>query len=322
MSAGIALSMALPASADVARAVNDRILPGFDRFAGATQDLAGIAAQDCRAEAIRPAYDAAFDAWMQVGDLKLGPSETAALSIAFWPDKRGNTAKALARLIADQDPVAGDPADYAQVSAAARGLFALDTLAFEPEPAGDADYRCRLVATVAADLAAQALALAQDWRSGFAPLLVTAGQPGNATYLAPAEAVQALYTQLVAGLEFTEEQRLARPLDSFDQPHPRRAEAWRSGRSRDNVVEALRAQRALALALSDAPLPATEAAFDAAEEAASRIVDPGFQDIGDAQAWLRLDVLRQRVSAVRDAVRAELGTALGVSAGFNSADGD
>ena len=322
LSVGLVLSLAAPLRADVARALETQILPGYAGFASATKALAEAAQADCDPAAIKPAYDAAFDAWLQVGHLRLGPGEVAAITIAFWPDTRGATLRALDRMIADQDPVGRDATDYAQVSAAARGFFALDALVFDPEPKGDAAYRCALTATVAADLAAQAATLEQDWRDGFAQVLTTAGQPGNATYLAPEEATQALYTQLLAGLEFTEDQRLGRPLDSFDAPHPRRAEAWRSDRSLPNIRASLTAQRALALALADAPLPASEAAFDAAEAAAEVVADPGLQDIDDAQAWFRADVLRQRVQAIRQAVEAELGAQLGVSAGFNSADGD
>ncbi|AUH35485.1 signal peptidase [Paracoccus tegillarcae] len=315
------------AIADVAQAVQDQILPGLSDFADATLDLADVAVTDCDVAAIQPAYDRAFDAWLQIGHLRLGPAETAVISIAFWPDKRGTTPRALAQMIADRDPIAEAAADYAQASAAARGFFALDALLFDEALSVDEDepamaYRCGLIATVAADLAAQADQLDRDWRDGFGQTLTTAGQPENAVYLAPEEAMQALYTQLMAGLEFTADQRLGRPLDSFDQPHPRRAEAWRSARSLPNIRASLEGQRALAAALSDAPIPVTQAAFDAAFAAADRVVDPGFQDITDAQAWFRLDVLRQRVQAVRTAVEAELGAALGVSAGFNSADGD
>lgn len=316
-----------PATADVAHAVEGQILPAMSEFADETRDLSAVAAASCEAGAIRPAYDAAFDAWLQIGHLRIGPSETAALSIAFWPDRRAATPRSLSQMIADRDPIAATAEGYAQASIAARGFFALEALLFDPALAAGGDeaataYRCGLIATVAADLAAQADTLAQDWQDDFAKVLTSGGQPGNAVYLTPAEATQAVYTQLMAGLEFTADQRLARPLDSFDQPHPRRAEAWRLARSLPNIRASLAAQRALAVALSDAPLPATEAAFDAAFAAADQVVDPGFQDIADAQAWFRLDVLRQRVQAVRDAMQAELGAALGVSAGFNSADGD
>ena len=101
----LSVSLAAPALADVDAALNDHILPGYARFAEATKDLAQAAATDCDAEALAPVFHAAFDAWMPVADIRLGPSETGALSIAFWPDARGFTPRTLARLIAEDGRV-------------------------------------------------------------------------------------------------------------------------------------------------------------------------------------------------------------------------
>jgi len=149
--AGALMLAALPARADVDAVLDRHILPGLAGFAEAAGALADTAAADCRAPALRPGLDAAFDAWLPVGDLRIGPSETGALSIAFWPDPRGFTQRTLARLVADEDPVAGDAVAYAEVSIAARGLFALEMLIHDPAFAGyGADsYTCRLAATVA-----------------------------------------------------------------------------------------------------------------------------------------------------------------------------
>ena len=51
-----------------------------------------------------------------------------------------------------------DPAAFAQVSVAARGLMALDQLLFDPEaaPVEAGSYRCRLLAAITGDLAATA----------------------------------------------------------------------------------------------------------------------------------------------------------------------
>ena len=57
---------------------------------------------------------------------------TPASRIAFWPDTKGSTPRTLAAMIAGEDPVVDDPAAFAGVSVAARGLFALDWLLFDP----------------------------------------------------------------------------------------------------------------------------------------------------------------------------------------------
>ena len=319
-----ALGLATPVLADVDTALKAHILPGFARFADATEALAQMAAADCRPEALAPAYNASFDAWMAVGDLRIGPSETGALSVAFWPDGRGSTTRALAQMIAEKDPVAFDPDAYAEVSIAARGVFALDMLLFDPDFAsyGTDSYSCALAATIAADLAHQAQALEAAWSGPFADTLRTAGAAGNATYLAPDEALRAIYTQILTSLDFTADTRLGQPMGTFEQPRPARAEARRSARSLRNVVLASEAAHGLASALSDWPLPQTDAGLAHLQDVAARIAEPAFQDVSDPQARLRIEVLQQAVRSLRTAIEREIGTRLGIAPGFNAQDGD
>ena len=316
---------AAPALAGVPEVVDRHILPAFSRFADATETLAETAQADCMAPAVRPAYQTAFDAWMGLSHLQFGPLEQdgRALSIAFWPDKRGMVARTVNRLIADQDPVVDTPDGFAEVSVAGRGLFALDRVLYDPQLSGygPGDYTCQLVTALSADLARVARDMRIDW-DGFAETLLTAGADGNTTYLAPREAAQGVYTALVTGLEFTKDQRLGRPLGTFDRPRPTMAEAWRSGRSLKNVELSLIALHELAGALADGPIPQTDAAFDAALETAAELDDPIFAGVSDPTGRLRVEILQQKVRFIQDAVAGEIGTALGLSAGFNSQDGD
>jgi len=331
--AAAALFLAQPAAADVRAVVEEQALPGFARLAAAAAGLAAAAAggtesaepgaADCGGAAVRDAFHATFDAWMGVSHLRLGPSETAALSIAFWPDERGATQRVLAGLLAEAEPLP-TPAGYAEVSAAGRGLFALEALLYDDALAARAapGRRCALLALVADDLARQTAALAADWRDGFAPILLSAGEAGNAVFLTGDEALGALYTQLTAGLEFTRDQRIGRPLGSFDRPRPQRAEAWRSGRSLRNVALSLAALHALADLLADEPIPATDAAFAAARDAADRVGDPAFRSVGDPAVRFRLEVLRQRIATAAARAAEDLGGTMGISPGFNALDGD
>lgn len=170
--------IATPAAAGVEEAVKDHALPATACFAKETADLASAARLDCRADALRPAYHVAFDAWMGLGHLRLGPLETEgrALAIAFWPDTRGMVPAAVARLIAEADPAVASPEAFAEVSVAARGLFALERLLFEPDFAGygENDYACDLVQAIAADLARMAGAIEAEWRTDYAEAIRTA----------------------------------------------------------------------------------------------------------------------------------------------------
>ena len=320
----LSLGFAAPTFAGVDQSLDQHILPGFDRFAESADALAKTAAQDCRPQAVRPAYQAAFDAWMPLADLRLGPSETGALSVGFWPDPRGFTPRTLTRLVADEDPIARDPEGYDDVSIAARGFFALEMLLFDPAFSDYApgSYTCDLVATIAADLEHQADDLKSDWQTGFAATLRNAGEVGNATYLSRDEALRALYTQVLSSLEFTATKRLGEPMGTFARPRPALAEARRSDRSLRNVVLAAEAAHGLATALADWPVPETDAALDRVHEAAARIEDPGFQDVDNPQGRLRAEVLQQAVTGLRTAIEVELGARYGIAPGFNAQDGD
>ncbi len=63
-------------------------------------------------------------------------------------------------------------------------------------------------------------------------------------------------------------------------------------------------------------------AFSQALAAAERLDDPSLAGVTDPVARLRVEGLHQRVRAVQVAVAEGVGAPLGVSAGFNSLDGD
>ena len=294
-----AIVFATSAQAGVNEALDEVILPGFANFAATATEFAETAQDSCLPANLVAPFDGLMQAWMRVGDIKMGPSEHGTLSIAFWPDTRGFTPKTLAELIADEDPVVDDPADMAELSIA-----------------------CRLVTALADDLARQATALDAAWRTDFADVLRSAGADGNATYLSPDEATRAIYTQILTSLEFTADTRLGRPLGEIDRARPARAEAWRSGRSLPNVIAVAQANVAMAEALAGHDLPQTQAALDSFLDAASKVTDPGFQDIDDPMNRLLVEITEQRVDAVRQAIEVEVGAPMGLTPGFNSSDGD
>ncbi|MBC7736182.1 MAG: imelysin family protein [Candidatus Saccharibacteria bacterium] len=312
--------LATPALADFPETVRDHILPGYAAFAAATQTLADSAVKDCSADAVRPAFQAAYDAWMGVEHLRFGPVEAdgLGLSIAYWPDPKGSGARAQIALLKG-DPAALEPQAFAQQSVAARGLTGLERLLYPKNPLS-ADP-CALVRATATDLAATARQIDQGWTTGFAQTVLTAGEPGNTTYLTRAEARQVMFTQLVTALNFDLDQRLGRPLGDFAAPHPERAEAVASGRSLTNLHLSLLVLQAMVETLTpDAPL--TRAAFDRAITLTAALNDPVLAGVADPQHRLKIEIVQQSVTALRDVVVSELGPELDVGIGFNAADGD
>lgn len=309
--------------------LDTHILPGFDRLEARTQTLSAMADADCSMASapLRGVFTDAVKAWTAVSHMRFGPTEAEnrGFALAFWPDTRGMTPKALTGLIVTEDQAVSDSAAFAEVSVAARGLYALEYLLFDERitTTGTAEYRCSLIRAIAADGARLARDMAADWHDRYAALMRSPA-PGG-TYQSEAEVLQEFFKALGTGLQMTAELRLGRPLGTYDKPRSTRAEMWRSGLSLDLVRTALTSQRELALLLAqgDEQLQTELAAkFDLALEAASRIDDPTLAGVTSPSRRIRIEALQQRVNEIREAVAKDLGPKLGVSAGFNSLDGD
>lgn len=321
--------LAVSANPSIPDIIEGHILPRFESLASTSQALAQAAAQDCdpTSEDLRGAYGAAFDAWILTSHLRFGPTEVddRAFALAFWPDSRGATPRVLAGLLAEEDPIAFDPETYADVSIAARGFYALEFLLFDETlmQSGDADYHCALVRTVSADIAATAGAIYDDWRDAHVDVLLSPGP--DATYRNDQEVLQEMLRALTAGLQFTQDSRLGRPLGTFDRPRPTRAEARRSGRSAAHVTLSLVALQDLASRLSVSDSDVAEKLnhqFETALTKLERLNDPVFAGVANPQSRIKVEVISQAVGTIRTTVQAELGPLLGVAAGFNALDGD
>jgi len=321
------LLMSAPALAeapDVAAIVDQHVLPGYETLASQSAALAEVAATQCTpsAPALETAYHAAFDAWVRVSHLRFGPSEQneRAFSLAFWPDPRSSTPKALRKLLAEADATLLDPDAFATVSIAARGFYALEYLLFDPSfgPEHGAAYHCALVQAVTRDISKNADGILEAWTGGYAVLMRT---PGNETYRSTEEAAKQLFTALSTGLEFTAATRLGRPMGTFDKPRPKRAEARRSGRTLRHVILSLEATRDLAVRLAGQDAGVVHG-FKIALERAEQIDDPVLALVATPQGRLRVEVLQQKIDIIRQHLAEEVGPSLGIAAGFNSLDGD
>ncbi|MBK0398244.1 imelysin family protein [Limibaculum sp. M0105] len=311
------------------------ILPGSDAFADAAARLADAAAAECAevdAAVLRERFHLAWDAWMAIQHFRFGPLQEGdrAFAIAFWPDERGATGRTVARVLKAQDPAVDDPAAFAELPVSTRGFFALERLLWDDtgSAAPIDDYQCRYVAAGAADLSRLGAEIAARWRDPWAETVTTAGEPGNVTFLAASEVTQRLLAVMLAALAETRKDRIATPLGSFDRPRPRLAEAWRSGRSLRQIrllLEAVEAtvRRGFMPELSPARAEALDAAFRdvfarlaTAEEAAP------LSEAVAGQGRIRVEALGQAVARLEVAVRDGLGPDLGITQGFNAADGD
>ncbi|UWQ48755.1 imelysin family protein [Leisingera caerulea] len=324
----LALAAAPAAASELSSTITDQlILPAFEELAADAAALADAAEKDCgpQSESLRVAYGEAFDAWIAASHYRFGPTETdsRAFALAFWPDSRGKTPKALASLIRSKDVGIKDPAGFASHSIAARGFYALEYLLYDPQlsTAGSADYRCALTRAISTDIAATTQAVSTDWQQGYAAEM---RKPAK-RYRTEEEITQELLKALTTGLQVLDDMRLGRPLGTYQKPRPNRAEARRSGRSLRHVLVSLNALEPLALSLAKGHGDLQEkitARFDRARTKAETLGDPDFSGVSDPATRFRIESLRQEIKDLRVLMGEELGPALGVAAGFNALDGD
>ncbi len=340
--AALILALAMPmqaaAQADhqaIAKRAVEVILPAAEHFAGATAALAEAAPGDCAGtdgDLVRARFNGAWDAWLALQPYRFGPleEEQRALQIAFWPDPRGLTGRTVDRLLATRSAPVDDPAAFAQVSVAGRGLPALERLLYDdagPVTLDDA-FRCAYLAAATGDLARRAQEIAARWSDPWAGWMTTAGATGNDAFLAPREVTARLYSSLIAMLEETAAQRLGPPLGTFDAPKPRLAEAWRSGRSLaqvGGVVDA--AETELRQVFFPALDPEAQAeiasALDTVHESLDRVAEAdGIPQAVAGPDRIRVEVLMQSIERLIVQLRENLGPGIGVAEGFNAADGD
>ncbi|MGR3513570.1 MAG: imelysin family protein [Paracoccaceae bacterium] len=327
MTLAAAAVFATPAFADqpdIRAIVENHILPGYETLALEASELLASATENCSPEnpSLIASYHDAFDAWVSVSHLRFGPSEQddRAFALAFWPDPRGSTPKALSALIRDEDAVVLDVDAFETVSIAARGFYALEFLLFDPQFSSSegSEYHCKLIQAVTTDIAMTTDAIHAGWVDGYADLMSNAE---NDTYRSSEEAARQLFTALSTGLEFTSQTRLGRPIGTFERPRPNRSEARRSERSLRHVVLSLEATRELA-ALISVESDALERAFQSAIVRAIDLDDPVFAGVGDPQGRFKVEVLQQNVETIRTILAEDVGPSLGIAAGFNSLDGD
>ena len=318
--------LATPALADIDKVIDDHILKNTAAFAQSTAEMVTAANTDCTPAGMKDAYNAAFDAWVQASHIRFGPVEDngEGLAIIFWPDKKGMIPKNLYRMIESKDQVVHDAKLFAGYSVATRGFFALEQLLYDERFSDYAagSYSCDLTRAITVDLARIAGETHAGWVNGYADTLRTSGADGNDIFLTEKEGPQALFTNLLGGLEYIYAQRIGRPLGKFEHPKPRRAEARRSMRSMRNIVVSLQALEEMTLILADGEAWETVELFASLIQYAKALDDDVFEHLDTHAANFQIQSLQEMVAGVHEAINAEVGSHLGVVAGFNALDGD
>ncbi len=329
-----ALGLALPAAADqisiAQRIAAEYAAPRYQKLADSTERQASLWKQECAAPAkgttdkLQISFAQSVLDWQDIALFRFGPiSEQNRIErIAFWPDKRNMTEKRLRELLRASD-AAPDAASMPKKSVAIQGFPALERLLFDEGPAAfdtpEGARRCAVGAVIAGNIATIAADAASPWNDSASPLRKKiAGREGAEELLRRAA------TDLIAGYEFIMDEKIRGPIGrTLDKAKPLSAELRRSGLS----LEALRRNLQALRDLSDLMLAGTDdqVVDDTVAEAlkvAKAAPDDALQAIDDRAKRGKMLLLIATITSARDVARDTIPAALGVSVGFNSADGD
>jgi predicted lipoprotein len=333
--------------------VDEHIVPRYQALAAATVRLDERSRTFCARPdspglaGLRAEFQRTMDAWMGIQHLRFGPVDLYLRYSRFqlWPDKHNTAERQLRKALAEQDvaQLAEDKFPYASV--ALQGLSAYERLLY-----GDGDdierfsgaegpaYPCQLLAAIAHNLNRMAADVLREWttaKPSYREIVLAAG-PGNSYFESSEEFSARLLNNLYTSLQVIVDQKLMLPLGaSATEANPRRAESWRSRRSLRNIALNLEAAEALYLAAYAVPLKtdARSAPLDqdirrafaqALQEARAIEPPPGSADEGWQSPEQRPELERLLVatSELKRLLGGPLPSALGLSLGFNSLDGD
>jgi hypothetical protein len=333
----------------------DYLLPRYQALVQATDKQEQSWTAFCRQPSadgfgsVRSAFQAAMDAWMPLQHVHTGPVslQTRIDRIYFWPERKNAVTKQVAALLQSGNAAALAPDRIATASVAVQGFPALQLLLYDgDDPAhlflsGDpaAAYRCAYGTAVARNLKAIAGQIAAGWTAAIDAMAAAPPRSGGEFGLpgSPKETAQQMFTDLLTLFQLVGDLKLALPLGlSLDEPKPKLAESWRSGRSLRNVelnLESARAMygkdgtsgfRSLMPAGGDSDDLDDQIARAFAEMASSLAAIPMPLDtaVGDSSARPEVEALLADVRRVRDLVGQKLPAAIGLSVGFNALDGD
>lgn len=330
--------------------VDEHIVPRYHHLAAATAELEEHSRKFCAAPDdagladVRAVYQDTMDAWMEIQHVRFGPVELYLRYNRFqlWPDKHNTAERQLSKALAERDAaqLAEDKFPYASV--ALQGLSAFERLLY----GGDADatrfggegqdsYPCLLLEAIAHNLAQMSADVYQEWtmaKPSYRDIVLEAEQ-GSSHFESSEEFSARMLNNLYTSLQFIVDQKLLAPLGSTPaEANPRRAESWRSRRSLRNIVLNLEAAESLYLTAYSAPLKSDKEnaaldrdirrAFDRTLHAARDIKQPLYDALQSPGQRQSVEQLLAAASELKRLLGGPLPSALGLSLGFNSLDGD
>ena len=335
-----------------AAVVAQHVLPRYEALAEAAKALGTATEAHCAQsdgdglEELRMQYQATMDAWMGIQHLQFGPVELfqRGYRLYFWPRGQGRIAGAVDELLAarDKSRFADDP--FRKGSVATQGLPAMEQLLYSEArvfgASGEAQWRCRLLTAISANLRDMTAEILADWQGGRVAFARSMAEPEPETgyFGSHKDGTLELFKSFYTGLQLIADARLSPVVgESIEKARPRMAETRLSERSLRNIVLSLEALQGLYLgendgqglgALvvqsgSDAKLdPLMRRAFEKTLETARGIAPPLAEAVTDPARRAQVETLRTQAMAMKQIVETRMATALGLGVGFNALDGD
>ncbi len=347
----VLLALTVPAAAAVIepaevlrKAVDSYIRPAFSQLAGRTLGLTKDLDQLCgmpsetQLELARQQFRKVVLAYARIEFLRFGPltEDSRAERLLFWPDRKGIALRQVQAILADYDETATLLEDLRQKSIAVQGLGALEYVLYgersETLATIEADFRCRYALTIGEALNATAQELAQAWAvpDGIAAHLATP-KPEYDDYRSDREALEELVGAVAHGLEGIRDTKLLPFVGrEGETPKPKSALFWRSGLT----VPVIRAgfeglhDFMTATGLSEtrggvAGLPMLmRDGFAASLDASAKVTSPVAEAVEDPTQKAALNDMVAASSTLQTLIGEDLSTALNLSVGFSSLDGD
>ena len=249
----------------------------------------------------------------------------------FWPDKRAIGERQLRVLVASLDKKPVTAQQLAEKSVAVQGFTALERLLFTPGylPVELAP-QCHLLPVVMENIAEMAEQLDNGWQSTseFAQLFLS--PQADSTYFRSTEEVaRSVFTQIKVGLDIVIDGKL-RPLLSGDKTTVKDAPLWISQRTVAMLTGNIHGLEGLLF--ESGLLDDTEVAAQLGVEFeyinhVLRQLKPVVRFKGDddklrPEVRVLMNKLAAVIAGVRHTVNNDVADQLGLSAGFNSEDGD
>jgi predicted lipoprotein len=333
--------------AGIARqALGEVIRPGYSALAETTGSLSTKVQDLCQqpsSAALKDAKDAfaaSVGAWSKVEILRFGPvtQNQRYERLFYWPDPKGLGLKQVREALANEDETVTAAQTLAPKSVALQGLPALEELLYGDgadtlAKGGNAAFRCRFAASIAANVDNIAKEVVEGWSDG-APFtkVYLDPTPSDPVYHASKEVTLDLFKAFGSGIELVRDQKLGKPLGAKpEEAKPKLAAFWRSGLTFANAAGNLEGVRALFAHGGFAQVVAGESPgvedsilfdLDHAIEVLGGMDKPIADIVKDEGLRAKLEALRVSLKSAGQTAGDMISRGAGLAFGFNAMDGD